>query len=426
MLKEKFLNLKPEKVFLLLSIIFGFLFLVAIPPYQLYNDSYNFYHLYNISEFYGNAEKESETVPVDFVKLDSLFRDISLNNESKISPSEIFSLLKQKSDTKGLRVPIVNPASQYSFTYYIPQVIGVWMGKLFSAPPIIIYNLSRLFALISWIVVIYYAIKIIPLQKYVLVLIALTPISVLQGVSVSSDSVANSISFLIIAFILRLAYDDKKEKVFFKDILLLSVLSVIITNSKPHLLILLFLYFLIPAKKLDGIKKYILCFSILLIINLLFIFIRTIFTKTAFSFAIENPYSHFLTIFKVPDIILAIYLMIVLFTSLYDKSSFYDTGGIYDKNVLNIFVSFKEKMLLLIIAAAFIFTIFYLLTPQDTKVMADFHGKYFIPLQMIILLLFYNNHTKMDVYIIKAAVLFTSFITLLISLIAIINRYYIL
>ena len=96
MLKNRIINIRPEKAFLYLAIIFGISFLFTTPPYQVPDDAYHFYHLYNISEFYVNSKDGMETVPKSFVKFDSLFSVIPFHNERKTSPGEIFSLLNQK------------------------------------------------------------------------------------------------------------------------------------------------------------------------------------------------------------------------------------------------------------------------------------------------------------------------------------------
>jgi len=449
MLKERFLNVKPEKIFLFYAIIFGFSFLIVTPPYQAPDENYHFFQALTVSEFYSNSQDGIEYIPEFFIKIDSSFSKIPFKVENKIYASDIISLLKQGKDTSNIRVPFKCPASHYSFMLYIPQVIGLWTGQLFSAPPIIVFYMGRMFAMLSWILLIYFAIKIIQLPKWLFILIVLTPISLFQGVSFSADSVLNSVSFLLIAIILRHSFDNQKTELNLKDIIIIILLSVIVTMSKPPYLILLFAYFLIPYKKLNSKSKYYLYFLIIISINLILIYIWNVFVKTPISsdlsdkkdhisFILNNPVGY-MRIFaytlylgfpklayqfvgklgwldvELPDVIVVLYLIIIIFIAFYDKSG------------AKININLKQKFLILSIFIAdiiVIFTIFYFLTPKESNIINGIQSRYFIPFHPLLFLLFYNFKFELKEKWVKLIVIIISFITLFSSLISLIFRYY--
>ncbi|MDR2874040.1 MAG: DUF2142 domain-containing protein [Methanobrevibacter sp.] len=71
--------------------------------------------------------------------------------------------------------------------------------------------------LLIYCVIVYFAIKIIPVQKYLLLLIALMPMTLYQDSSISSDSLIFVLSFLTIAIFLYLSL--VKEKIERKNVI---------------------------------------------------------------------------------------------------------------------------------------------------------------------------------------------------------------
>jgi uncharacterized membrane protein len=448
-LKDKITSIKPEKIFLFFAILFGTSFLIVTPPYQSPDENYHFFQAYTISEFYTNSDNGIENIPEFYIKIDSMFRKMQNNSEIKINRDDVTLLLKQRQDENNRRVQFKCPASHYSFLLYVPQVLGIWTGKLFSVPPIIIFYLGRFFAMIFWIAMVYFAIKIIPIPKWLFFLIVITPISLFQGASFSADSVLNSVSFLLIAIILGYAFDDSKKELKMRDIILIISLSVIITMSKPPYLLLLFAYFIIPYGKLKNKKKYYLYFLIILFSNLLFLYIWNIFVRTPLisdfstqrnqiSDIFSNPIG-FINIFfytfivrlpshlqqivgklgwldvALPNAVVVLYLIAIIFIAIFDKSK------------IKINVKLTHKLLFLSILTAMliiIFTLFYLVTPKSSKVIEGIQSRYFIPFYPLLVLLFYNEKCKLEEKWIKLIAISISFITLTSALISLIFRYY--
>ena len=105
--------------------------------------------------------------------------------------------------------------------------------------------IGRLMNLIVWLLLIYLGIKITPVHKWVLLQLDLMPMAFFQGVSLSVDSFTIGLSFLIITYIFKLAFDDKKVDFDVKDTFILGLLFWMLALSKQVYCLLIFLFFVI-------------------------------------------------------------------------------------------------------------------------------------------------------------------------------------
>jgi len=110
----------------------------------------------------------------------------------------------------------------------------------------------------------YYAIKKIPFGKMILAVIGTLPIVIQQATSYSYDAVLNAGCFFLIAYFIYLIYE--KEKVTWKDMLVLGIFTLLAIPSKVLYIFILGLGILIPTEKFGGWKK-----KILMAVGLLFI-----------------------------------------------------------------------------------------------------------------------------------------------------------
>lgn len=195
--------IQPEKAFVTIGLIFGILFLLITPPFQVADETAHFFRSYQVSEGQIVAEKQKNQVggPLPQSLVDTwqkVSSGIPNNPEIKQKPADIFSLLNLplKSDNKIFgHFP---NTSLYSPIPYLPQAAGMMLGKAFGLSPIILLYLGRIFNLLVWLLLGYISIKITPIFQWVFFLLALTPMSLFQAASLSADAVTNSLSILLI------------------------------------------------------------------------------------------------------------------------------------------------------------------------------------------------------------------------------------
>src|SRR5574341_1283290 len=249
----------PENAFILLGIIYGFLFLVMIPPFGVEDECNHFYRAFHVSE--GNIiAKKYENRTGDFlpkslgittVSLSRIFPDPGSENKVK----DLIPLLKLPLNPKDRDFIDFPNTAQYSPIPYMPQAIGIFIGRMFHLSPLMLMYLSRMFNLSLWLFLIYLAIRITPISKWLLFLLVLTPKSLYQAASVSSDCFTNGISVLSIAIFLLYAF--KAGKILKKvDLFILFSLSLLLSFSKQIYFTILFMFLLIPIERIGTRREY--------------------------------------------------------------------------------------------------------------------------------------------------------------------------
>jgi uncharacterized membrane protein len=95
---------------------------------------------------------------------------------------------------------------RYSFFPYLPAALGIRAGLLLDLSWLDTFRLARLASLLTWLVCAYLAIRLIPVGKWLLLLLALSPMSLFQAAVVSADNLTLGLSFVVTALAIRLLH----------------------------------------------------------------------------------------------------------------------------------------------------------------------------------------------------------------------------
>jgi len=170
---------------------------------------------------------------------------------------------------------------KFSRTYLIPERLPIlqspiwlhhlmiFLGKLVNCSPIVLIYLGRLANLLMYIFIIFWAIKITPIQKWVFLLLALMPMTLYLAASLSADCFTIAISILTIAMFFKLAFDPGKTHVNNRDICILIALAILMALTKQIYLLLMFLFFIIPPDKFKNRRRMFLNFMLILVPTIL-------------------------------------------------------------------------------------------------------------------------------------------------------------
>ncbi|MDR2545569.1 MAG: DUF2142 domain-containing protein [Methanobrevibacter sp.] len=104
---------------------------------------------------------------------------------------------------------------------YLGVAFVIKIGGLFNCSPLFLLYFGRFVNLLIYIVLVYFGIKVVPIGKYMFLLLALMPMSLYLSSSVSADSLNLALSFFTICLFLNLAFKD--DKIHKKDIFFLSI-----------------------------------------------------------------------------------------------------------------------------------------------------------------------------------------------------------
>jgi uncharacterized membrane protein len=103
--------------------------------------------------------------------------------------------------------------------------------------------------------VVYYGIKIVPIQKNMFLLITLMPMSIYEAASLSPDSLNLALAIFTICLFLNLTF--KKEMITNKNILMVSSCLLGLALSKQIYVLIGLLFFIIPKEKFVNGKEWI-------------------------------------------------------------------------------------------------------------------------------------------------------------------------
>ena len=231
---------KPEIIFLVLGVIFGFLFLILTPPFEVPDETGHLHRAIEVSNgIFWNK------VPAKVSEIDKVFmNDSSYSREFKIVGKNFHF------------------QSGYAPVMYMFSALGIKTGWIFKNTDLMFY-LARVFNLFVWLALIYAAIKITPVFKWQFMFFALLPMSVFEGMSVSADSFVNGFSFLFFAYMFKLIF-EAKERLTLKELLLYGIFAVISSLLKGCLIYPVFLLVLVRDKRKYFIAAAVLAVSVLI------------------------------------------------------------------------------------------------------------------------------------------------------------------
>ncbi len=467
---DKFL-IKPEKLFLILCLFWGLLLMLINPPFQASDENSHFWKVYSISQGHFNL-KRLTTNFIDGVFFTRVYtgtgdympagiylagyKNLRLRNnpEQKTSIEETKTILNYKlqKDTKvfnGYNVPV------YTIFSYFPQAVVMKICNVFNVNPGISLYLMRCASLFVYCFLVYLAIKITPVKKWLFFMLALMPMSIYQTVSVNIDGLLFACAFLSAAYVMYLGYDDKIKIIGKNQKALLFLLMSFIVFSKAPYFPILFIYFLIPQYKFKNKTDYYKTFLCLILINFFIIagfkayvshvcmLTDTVFkTNLAYNLLISNPFA---------------FLQITAYTTLMNLGSyingFVGTFGWNDTPlpfycvfiyilmlvIHSVFNCEKDKKVYItrpfLFTAVFItvyfliFAALFLAFQIDNKGMiGHFGGRYLIPAAPVLFFAFLNNkfylNNKYCNILNIASILLINFV-LAVSVIRIVYRFYV-
>lgn len=406
-------GMKIENIFLMIAPLACIFFLVTMPTFKNHDEYYHWLKAYEVSQgtlmtpqedgIQGSMMPEgvSKVFPTDWTKLDYQMMKELLD-------------VKLNEDNKG----ILNPetAAVYSFVQYIPQATGIALARLVTDNVYLITYGGRIVNMIFALLVLYFAIKLMPFGKKLLLIPAMIPIAIEGFTSLSPDSMTISVAFLYIAYILHLAF-EKKEQLGIKEKLILLISSIVIALCKIVYIPLVGLILIIPKEKFknQGNKNKILNFCVIagiaVVINLIWLAISSRYlstfregdSKIQVLLALQNPILYIQNVLYTFNLNGSNYLLSLFGADLgwgeliklysivpYAFLGIYLFTAITDNELKGKFKKYQIVWILLVILAivGLIFTSLYVqwTTIGQTSI-AGIQGRYFLPILPLIMLI---------------------------------------
>jgi uncharacterized membrane protein len=413
------LHKHPVNFFLLIAFFFGTCFVAIIPPFQSPDEYNHFFRAWQISEGKLLPEKTA---------------DARLGG----------SLPKLNADQK-IFIDFPNTGI-YAPTAYLPQALGISIGRFCGFSPLLIFYFARWINLLVWICIIYFAIRTMPFHAWTLVFCALLPATLVIAASLNADVITNALCFWIFT---QFVSNSNKH--------VLVLIAMLITSMNK----LVFAPFLLLQKlfqhKKHSYQHYFIVLSTLTLISML---IWSLVSKNLFiSYNDYQPaYQNFQTLnegvnpeqqldFIIHNPLRFSKIVVQSFITALPSTAAHLVGKFgWEKNYLPpvsllflwlglLALIFTEKnplenkdrfWLALCILGCLVFfsiTMYALWCPVGSPVLLNLQGRYFLPLLPLLLILLSKYHFEKLGWI-KNVNIGVWIISNLLMIISIINRYY--
>ncbi len=206
------------------TLLAGFMMLVLLAPGSAPDEKFHYYSslkLSNVLLFRSNInEMECE--------YEFTLEEMRNANDSFVMQKE--GLFRRGSFDNGtMEVP--DAASPYrNFISHLAPAIGMSIGRLLRLNFISVYFLARLFNLIQYALLAYLAVRLVPVNKELMLMIALMPMPLQQCTGTSYDSVLNGLSMVFIAYVLKIINSRKRPAV--KELVICLILLILLAPVK--------------------------------------------------------------------------------------------------------------------------------------------------------------------------------------------------
>ena len=211
---------RPATIFIILSLVFGFLIVFATPPLRGPDEIAHFLRIYSYvrGDVLPPAEMDGRKGIFIEHELNSqlqFFRSagewFAGRREDGVRYGQIMAVYQDAIDTNGVTdhpavfAPFAGTEG-YNPVAYIPYITAGVIGRVFGLgfPDILIF--MRLLGLATFSAIAAYAIAVTPVLKWAFVLIALLPVSLYNRSVLSADGTALTTAMIITALCLRAAW----------------------------------------------------------------------------------------------------------------------------------------------------------------------------------------------------------------------------
>ena len=238
-------RVKLEWIFIGFLMSIGVMYLSALPPYTVPDEASHFVTTYAYSSvLLGEEPFDDEGL---IIVENNKFWGAGDSYPNKESYDDYLrGVLRQEEIVEEKSISSRTPL-EMRHPGYFPQVLGVTVARLLDFNFEQIFLFGRIFAVLWYAFVMFWAIRLMPFGKMSLIVIGTLPMTMQMVASYNYDSVLLGTCFFAFAYLLFLIY--KRKLICFVDILILGLLGITIATIKFIYLPILGLALFIPKNK---------------------------------------------------------------------------------------------------------------------------------------------------------------------------------
>ena len=237
---------KTENTVFLLVLMIGMLYLIIFTPLSIPDEQTHYQTAYRLSSvlmFQGDQMDRGENVYFDYSGLSGHY------NTGTGYDRIVRELTGPKEEGTGFRT--LKNRIDYPLMY-LPQAIGIAIGRLLGMNFLMLFWLGRLCNLLFYALCVRLALRAATRFSTLLALCSLTPMVMQQAASYSYDTFINGLALLLLALMLRCA--DQKGRIRTSEYLSLLAVSMLMAPAKAVYTPILGLMIFIPAERFGGAK----------------------------------------------------------------------------------------------------------------------------------------------------------------------------
>lgn len=240
-------------IFPIVFFILGITSLIYFPMGTIPDEPYHFYRSYAAANTFLNGETENVRAE-DYPLFNSEGMTTEISNSGWDYIKEHLGDTAKPGMVSIVNTPSLNPNAWSSATLLnviselkIPSAIGIVIGMLFNFNHVLLFFLGRFFNFIFAFVLIVLAVRLIPIGKNAMMLIALFPMTLHLLGSYSYDAGNIALSFLLTALILRAIVESRK--ILILEQILIIVVAAALVPCKLIYIVIAFLALFIPSNR---------------------------------------------------------------------------------------------------------------------------------------------------------------------------------
>jgi uncharacterized membrane protein len=443
----KFDFLRPEWVFLILAVVAGLFIALVNPPFQSPDEVAHFARVYQLSEGTLIAQKNQTQIggwlPQGIYEAPLPFQKIT-----QLELPTVYKMLKQPFATEPRHFVEFMHTALYSPVAYGPAVIGVWSGRMLGLSALGQLYASRIATLLGWLLIVFFAIRAMPVFKWVMVMIALMPMTVFLSASTSADAMTNALALLTTALILNSAL-AQKGPVCAREWLTLVAACLLLALAKQLYFPIAALTFLTPTARFGSRqRKTMFCLGVIgaaLAANLIWlVLVRDTVTVEPWA----HPHDQTIFIFSHPFQYAALLwhmldwsqTYLIWFVGTFGELNVYLPPWIWPTYLAALLTAAfldqghgrplksRERWLIIAVCAVTVLLIvtsqYIYYTSVAAKMIRGLQGRYVIPLAVAGLLVFYNRKIKAPGQTFNLLVIAYCALVLVITGHTLVDRYY--
>ncbi len=266
----KFKYIKPQVFFVYAAIFFFLVFNIVTPPLQAPDEFNHFYKAYQLAEgnFLPNKidNRLGEEIPNCISKFIFPYNNAATERIT-VTLEDIFSGFNIKLTNDTTQFKDFPNTSYYSIVSYLPHVVAIFIAKQFNCSVGTMYYAGRLLTFLTWLLCIFFVIKMVPLYKWLFTFICLLPMNIYVTNSFSADTVSNILSFLFLALVLKHTFSENRFRL--KNLLSLIIIISLLALAKVVYVGLVLSFLIMPFTKFESKSRYFLFTSALFLIAFL-------------------------------------------------------------------------------------------------------------------------------------------------------------